>query len=85
MRVYDEMTTKLRRAARVRTVEDFVSRLCNLWGVASLGNTELLRRLEALTPEGKEELLRLAREDAQYIIWLMRARIEEGRESHENG
>jgi len=71
--VWDEMTTKIRRAAKARSVSQFVANLCRYWDIQSLSDTEILTKLEALNTKEQDEFLSIAREEPEYITWLVRA------------
>lgn len=74
MNIWGEMTTKTKRAAKAHDVSRFVSNLCRYWDVKGLGDVELLSKLEALTQDEQAEFLRIAREETEYIVWLVRAK-----------
>jgi hypothetical protein len=70
MKIYNEFTSKVLAATSVRTKEEFINKLCEKFGIRSLSNPDIVKKLNKFD---NDEFLDLLREETQYLILIMRA------------
>lgn len=71
MGIYDELAGRIRGAARASNIREFHARLARAFGVQSTRGGEAV--MAALQRSDGDELLKLFRREAPYIIMLFRA------------
>lgn len=74
MRVYDEFASKLLASTGVPTKEAFLNKICEKWGIRSLTNEKLLGIIDKFSDV---ELLETIRNEAQYLVLMLRKRSKE--------
>jgi hypothetical protein len=81
MRVYSELSGKIKYAAATGTIEEFLSRLARRFGVRDLTNKHKI--LEHLDNVNNKELLRYIRNNTEFIIILVREHVETKKQAYE--
>lgn len=74
MRIWDEFSSKILAATRVRTKEQFLNVLCQSFGIRAFRNTNILEDFQSF---GDIEFLDTIREELQFLVLLIRKRRQE--------
>lgn len=69
MNIYDEFSGKMLASTGVRTKEQFLTRICQKWGIRSLKGDDVLDLLDKFNDD---EFLQTVRDECQYLILLLR-------------
>lgn len=69
MNIYDEFSGKMLASTGVRTKEQFLTRICQKWGIRSLKDDDVLDLLDKFNDD---EFLDTVRNECQYLILLLR-------------
>lgn len=81
MRIWDEFSTKMLAATRVRTRLQFLNEFARSFNVKSLSNPNISDLIQRFSDE---ELLTLLREEQQFLILLLRNKREAAKERFKN-
>lgn len=72
MKIYDEYTSKIKSSACALSLAVFVERLCAKMGIRSIDDTSIA----PIVAENSEAVLDALRNETQFVVLLMRERIE---------
>jgi len=74
MKIYDEYTSKIRSAANTSDLRRFTDKLAAKMSIRALNYSQ---EMMEIVKENDPEMLKILRDETQYIVMLMRAIIEE--------
>lgn len=69
MKIYDELSSKIRSAALTSDLHKFLSRLCDKMGVRSISDPRVLKIFECIN---HAEMLKILREETSFVILMLR-------------
>lgn len=79
MRIYDEISSKIKYAACTQKISQFMSKLAQKMGIRSFSLSQEL--IDQLKEFNDNEILRKIRTETQYIVVLLRLKIEENKKN----
>lgn len=80
LKIYDEFSSKMLAATKVRTKFQFLNELCRLFNIRSLSDTYISDILQRFSDD---ELLNLVREEQQFLILLLREKRQKAQKCRE--
>jgi hypothetical protein len=82
MRIYDELTSKIKSAALTSSLSSMAARLQEKWGVRCVKDDSIL---DIIDGDDSGKVLNVLREETQIIVLMLRVAIEKEREKKSEG